>query len=130
MNSLGSRGVCVLEDKSGVISIRHGITTDITNVNRSAISVVSTKDWVKKRVRTNLDNAYIGTKLTGATTKSMEKTVVAFLDTLINDSILTAKRDISVSQNATEPRQMDVTFAISVVYPLEFIEVSFSLYVA
>ncbi len=129
MNTLGSKGVCVFGDDAGTISVRHGLTTDLTNVNTQTISVVTTKDYVIQALRTSLENAYVGTKITDTTSLSMKATMRSVLDNMKPD-ILVDYTINSVVQNSADPRQMDVNLAISVVYPLEFTELVFSLYVA
>lgn len=129
MNTLGAAGVTVLVDSAGVISIRHAVTTDTTNVNTVTQSVVQIKDFIRKRMRTILDSAYIGRKLTTTTTAEVATTIKVTLEGWIQEVIINAYRDIIVSQNTVDPRQLDVAFSISAVYPIEFIDVTFSLYI-
>lgn len=123
---LGAAGVMVINDTPN-IQVRHAITTDTTNVNTVTASVVLIKDNVKKTLRPLLDKAYIGTKITSRTPSEVATTITTFLEQKITDQIIVAYRNISVVQDAIDPRTINIKFDIKPVYPLEFIDVSFSL---
>lgn len=123
---LGSFGVMVIDD-SPTIRVRHAETTDLTNVNTVTASVVLIKDNIKKTLRPLLDKAYIGTKITARTPSEVATTITTFLEQKITDAIIVAYRNVNVVQDAIDPRTINIKFDIKPVYPLEFIDVSFSL---
>lgn len=124
---LGSNGVTVVESAQGGIRIRHALTTDLTNVNTATPSVVLIKDNIKKTLRPLLDRTYIGTKITARTPADVTSTIKTFLEQKISDQIIVEYRNISVVQDAIDPRTLNVRFDIKPAYPLEFIDVQFSL---
>ncbi len=127
---LGSFGVTVVENAVGGTRIRHAVTTDRTNVNTVTASVVMIKDHIKKTLRPLLDRQYIGTKITARTPAEVATTVTTFLEGKISDQIIVSYRNVSVAQDAIDPRTINIRFDIKPVYPLEFVDVSFSLVTA
>ncbi len=129
-NTLGGGGVLVIDNDGGIFRIRHAITTNTTSANVSSISVVMIRDWFKKNLRTTLERTYIGAKILTGTITAISNTIKAFCENQIESEILVGYRGIRVWQNTGEPRTINVTLDISPVYPLEWINVTFSIYVA
>ena len=129
MNFLGANGVTVVDDSPN-LNIRHALTTDTTNVNTVTASITVITDFIKKTLRPLLDKAYIGTKITAQTPAQVGNTITTFLEQQITNQIIVAYQNVIVTQDATDPRTIDVQFDIKPVYPLEFIDVSFSLVTA
>lgn len=127
---LGSNGVTVIESATGGIRVRHALTTDLTNVNTVTQSVVLIKDNIKKTLRPFLDRTYIGTKITSRTPSDVSSTIKTFLEQKITDQIIVEYRNIAVTQDTLDPRTINVRFDIKPSYPLEFVDVAFSLFTA
>jgi hypothetical protein len=127
---LGQNGVAIVETGPGGFRIRHAVTTDNTNVNTVTASVILIKDHIRKTLRPLLDKQYIGTKITAGTPSAVATTITTYLEQKITDQIIVNYRNVSVTQDATDPRTLNVKFDILPVYPLEFVDVSFSLVTA
>lgn len=124
---LGTNGIMVLEEATGGVRIRHGLTTDTTNVNTVTAQVLVIKDHIRKTLRSLLDKQYIGTKITASTPSSVASTIDSYLKQKVTDEIIVNYQSINVSQDSGDPRTINVSFDILPAYELDFIDVSFSL---
>jgi hypothetical protein len=138
MNDLASNGVLVLTNDSGIIRVRHAVTTSTANVNEIELSVVSIKMDTKKQIRTTLA-PYIGIKYIGAETNSLiaaavksfcEQKVAAQVYSPDQNGADPGYRNITVKQSTTDPRVALIHFEFRPVYTLTWEEVTFSLYVS
>lgn len=124
---LGGGNVTVLETVSGVITIRHAVTTDNTNVNTLTQSVVFQIDDFNKNLRLLLDKTYIGTKITSQTPSAIATTIEKFGTQRKAEQLIANIRGIAVVQDTTDPRTMKVTYSLAPIYPDEYIDISFTL---
>jgi len=141
MNQLAAAGCTVLESRSGVITIRDCITTDSTSADTEEESVESVRRLVKRTLKTGLDAAFVGkgTVITSTTIMDAITTAGSILQSLVNarevnkygqkDNPITGEVAISAIQNATEPRQVDVTCSYMPLYPWKWTNVVVSTYV-
>ena len=141
MNRMAVVGVCVIYSKVGVIKVRHAITTDPTSANTSEISVVSADDMVRRITRDKLDAAYIGKGIviTESTPAAVAATVKAIWSSLVRDGLISSygtKNDpttgevpITAAQDSAEPTRINVTGSVKFLYPLNYINVEFYIYV-
>ena len=90
-------------------------------------SVVRITDYVAKSVRKVLENAYTGGLITPNTTSNIKITTVAILASLQSQGIITAFQNVSTKVDPQEPRQVDVTFDITPIFPLNWIFITFSV---
>lgn len=141
MNRMANAGVCVIYSKSGVIKVRHAITTDTSNADNREISVVSADDMVRRITRNKLQDAYIGKGIviTESTPAAVAATLKAIWNSLVRDKLISSygtKNDpttgevpITVAQDPNEPTRINVTGSVKFLYPLNYISVSFYIYV-
>jgi hypothetical protein len=141
MNQLGGGSCTVIVQKSGVVSIRDGITTDPTSADTQEISVVDTKRLVKSTLRTKLEEAYTskGLVIDESAPSNVEATTASILDLLIKDEEiaargviddpLTGEKQIRAKQDPNEPRKILVTASYKPLYPLKWIDVAVNVYV-
>jgi len=129
MNSLAESGITVLVDEGGIIRIRHGITTDTTNANTEEISLRSIRDQLAIESRELLESRYIGAKATPGTLSSIPATLSVFLNRKIRQTVISEYKDITVEQDTADPRQIYVSFNVKAIYPITWIDISYSLYV-
>jgi hypothetical protein len=127
MDNLASAGVCVIKETAGILRVRHGLTTDMTNANTQEITVPQIKDYCIQNVRNGAD-FYVGTKLIGnGSTKKIEVSIGTVLDKIIDADIIAKHANISVKRDQTEPRRVKVSFSILPVYPLNWIDITFTI---
>lgn len=122
-------GVTILQQNDSGVYVKEASTTDVSSIERVEPSVRRIKDVLRKTVRAALDARYIGTKLLSGTTKNIEASVQSILQNFISSSIITAFRGISAKLDSVDPRQVNVSFEVAPVFPLRFIQVTFSIFV-
>lgn len=122
-----SKGVMVIENIAGVHRIMQQVTTDLSTIENREYSVVEVIDFVGSTMRTTLENIYIGQKLLEGTPSQVRSTILAVLNNMIAAEILTGAQNIQASINGGDPTQIDVSFEIAPVFPLNYILITFSL---
>lgn len=125
-NQVAVRGVTVLEDKSSVIRIRQGFTTDMTNVLTKTPTVIQIADEVQKQARATLDR-FIGVKFLPGVTSQIEGQLSATLKALVEAQIITGYTGVSARVSPDDPTTCEVTAAIAPVFPLLYIVITFNL---
>lgn len=126
-NELAAKGVTLLENRGGIISIRHGMTTDVATAEDNEISVMLIRDNTIKIVRDALDRLYIATVTTEETESDIKTDTEAVLSLLIEDGSITDFEDIVVTQNAVDATRFDVSFKITPAYPINTIFITFTI---
>ena len=141
MNRMATAGVCVIYAKSGVTKVRHAITSDTSNADNREISVVAADDLVRRITRNALTEAYIGKGIviSESTPAAVAATVKAIWNSLVRDGLIASygsKNDpttgevaITASQDPNEPTRINVTGSVKFLYPLNYINVDFYIYV-
>lgn len=141
MNRMAAVGVCVIYAKSGVTKVRHAITTDTSNADNREISVVAADDLVRRITRTSLTDAYIGKGIviSESTPAGVAATVKAIWNSLVRDGLIasygtkndptTGEVPITAAQDPNEPTRINVTGSVKFLYPLNYINVEFYIYV-
>jgi len=141
MNYMAGNGVCVIYSKSGVVKVRHAVTTDPTSADTREISIVSSDDMVRRITRDKLTDAYVGKGIviSSSTPAAVAGTVAAIWSSMVREGLIDAygtKNDpttgevpITASQDPNEPTKINVTGSVKFLYPLNYIYVSFFLYV-
>ena len=138
---LGVAGCLPVKSESGTATIVDQLTTDPTSADTSDISVISSKRLVQKSLREGLHNVYTskGKVISPTIVSSVEATAASILQSLINAEELfaygqindpsTGETVISAKQNAQEPRQIDLSCSVKLLYPFKWLIVTTSLYV-
>ena len=124
-NALAASGCCVLEHSGSTIKIRHGITTSTGEVNSQEITLIQIKDYVIDSCRTTTAGLYIGRKLTASIISDVQYTMESMLNNFVSQGIIIGYSSLNVKRNSEEPRQIDVSFEIEAVYPLNWISIEF-----
>lgn len=141
MNRMANAGVCVIYAKSGVNKVRHAITTDTSNADNREVSVVAADDLVRRITRNSLNDAYLGKGIviSESTPAAVAATVKSIWNSLVRDGLISSygtKNDpttgevaITASQDSNEPTRINVTGSVKFLYPLNYINVEFYIYV-
>ena len=141
MNRMGNGGVLVVYSQSGIIKVRHAITTDGTSADTEEMSVVAADDLVRRITRNRLTSAFLGKGIVVGlgTPTAVAQTVKAIWAQLIRDGLIkafgkkfdptTGEVPITATQDSTEPRRINVTGSVSYLYPLNYVNVTFFIYV-
>jgi len=124
-----STGVNVLQQDASGVFVRESSTTAVSSIETVEPSVRRIKDVLRKTVRNTLNTRYIGGKLLKGGLSNIESTTQAILTNFINSTLITAFRNISAKLDTVDPRKVNVSFEIAPVFPLRFVQVTFSIFV-
>ena len=126
MNLMAGAGACVLYNRGANIYVRHGLTTDMSDVNSQEITCIQIKDYVIEAVRSACASLYIGLKNTNTVVGNISYTINSILSQFVNATIIESFTGVSVSRSSTDPRQIDVSFEILPIYAVDYISITFS----
>lgn len=141
MNRLGANGVLVCYSEAGVVKVRHSITTDPSSATNAEVSVVASDDYVRRITRTQLDSMFLnkGIVIGPTTPGAVEEAVKSIWNTMVRDSFvfaygtktdpLTGEVPVKAVVDLSDPRQINVTGAIKFLYPLNYIKVTFFIFI-
>lgn len=122
-------GLCVVEkNKRSQIWVRHGVTTDPTDIFTKEWSLVGQEDVMVYRIRDFLDaDGLIGQPILPETIINTKASADTALQTLVRDKIIVGYRELSVRQISTLPDVLEVRFEWRPSYPLNYIVISYSV---
>ncbi len=130
MNTLAGTGALVLVDESGIIRVRHALTTDQSTTYNGELQVVSIKDTVKKELRTSL-RGYIGTKyVVGKTNAILGAAIKSFCEQKVREEIFNEYRSIKVEEDPNNALKALIYFEFKPVVTLTWCDISFAVYSA
>lgn len=124
---MAASGVLLFEENAGIITIRHGMTTNVSTSEDNEISVMLIRDHVIKGTRTALDALYIGTASVEDTNAQIETDLKSILNTFKDDGSITKYDSINVTQNSSDSTRWDVEFRIYPAYPINYIYITFTI---
>ena len=84
-------------------------------------------DYVAKVTRETLENQFVGKTIQSTTVKNVEIVTNSILDSLIAQKLILSKANVKVAQDKQEPRQVNVSFDINPIFPLNWIKIEFSV---
>lgn len=124
MNDLASRGITILEEEPSTLRVRHGLTTDPSNVVRSEPTVRLIADEVQRESRAVLD-PFIGIKYLPGVAGQVEGRLANYLKSKVHASILTGYRGVKAIPSGVTSLSVTATYAP--VFPLLYIDLTYSL---
>ena len=129
--NMQSSGVLCLRQKtnSAQIYVRHGLTTNVSNWLTQEISIIAAQDQLFRLIRTNLENAsIIGTAFTQQTGATVISNVTNTLNNAITNNLIQAYNGLQYSIPSQNQTQINVIFQYAPTFPLNYIDVIFSIY--
>lgn len=127
-NALGDAGVAVTFNRFGSLVVRHGTSTDRTNVNTREISLVRERDAMVEVLDTGLnDPTLIGQPITTETLLNVKGAVANLLEICVASGVIISYSGLGVRLRTTDPSVIEVKFAFQPAYPLNYIEVTFAV---
>jgi hypothetical protein len=121
MNQIAQAGITVLEDRRGVLRVRHGLTTDMTSILTKTPTVALISDEVQKRMRAALD-PFIGIKLLPGVLNQIEGIVSKVLGDLIDEQIIIGYRGVRATVSPDDPTVIDLSASYAPVFPVLYID--------
>jgi hypothetical protein len=126
---LGNAGVlmCLPTPEVATANIILDLTTNPTSILDSSIKIQRINDVVTKSLRTTLHRLYINTRNLGASTlASISSSTQTLLLQFVNQRVIVDFRDLKVTQNLQDPRQVDVEFKMRPTFEVNYIYVKFT----
>ena len=134
-NTLAANGICVLEQTPiGSPYIRHALTTATGNIVDAELKMTRLEDMLSiYTLLPLLDSTFIHgpngvARATPLTLLSIRDTVLNVLNSWINKNDIVSRDNVQVIQNNLDPRQVDVSFRIRPSWDVDWIKVTFGIY--
>jgi len=125
-NQLAVNGVTVVEDQPPFLKVRHGLTTDVSNILTKVPTIVLIADEVQRQARVTLDR-FIGIKFLPGVLSQIEGNLSMMLKALVAANIITAYTGIEANVAPDDPTVAEVEAYYSPVFPLLYIVLTFHL---
>lgn len=128
-NLESQNGLCVVElTRRRLMQIRHGVTTDPSDMIHREWSIIGQQDALVYRLRDYLENAgLIGQPIFPFTLVNVKGSAEAALQSLIRDGLLVGYMGLKARQLLTNPDVIEVSFAWLPAFPLNYIVVTFNI---
>lgn len=121
-------GLLVVEDKKNVIRVRDAITTSQTSQASRSMSVVRAKHWMMDNIREALDDQVVGQiVLDNQANFRVQLVVQNELELMSTLGAIVTYDQIQVTRDPNDSTAMQVRFSYLPTYPLNRVEVSFSI---
>lgn len=128
-NQYAAGGVAVTEiDRLGRIVVRHGLTTDRTNINTAEMSVVRARDTMVTLLQNGVEQSgLVGQAIDDMTPLNVKSVISGLLEYAVSNGVFVSYDQLGVRQASTDPSVIEVKFAYRPAYPLNYILISFSI---
>jgi hypothetical protein len=128
-NLESDNGLMVVEKtRRGQIQVRHGVTTDPTELLTREWSIIGQQDVMVYRVRDFLDaDGLIGMPIYDTTLIQVKASAESALVSLVRDGIIVGYQNLKVRQISTLPDVIEVRYEWRPAYPLNYIVVRYSV---
>lgn len=125
-NQVAVKGVTILQDQPPYIKVRHGLTTDMTNILTKLPTITLIADEVQRQARSTLES-FIGLKFLPGVLSQIEGRLAMMLKALVAAQIITAYTGVKAIVSADDPTVAEVEAYYSPVFPLLYIVLQFHL---
>jgi len=125
-NQVAQNGVTILEEIPPFLKVRHGLTTDMTDILTKTPTIIMIADEVQRQSRTVLE-AFIGVKYLPGILSQVEGRLSMMLNSLVKKSIIAAYTGVSASVNAEDPTVADVVAYYQPIFPLLYLILTFHM---
>ena len=128
-NLESQNGLMVVEKtRRNQVQVRHGVTTDPTDILSREWSIIGQQDVMVYRIRDYLDaDGLIGMPIYDTTLVQVKASAESALVSLVRDQIIVSYQNLKVRQIATLPDVIEVRYEWQPAYPLNYIVVRYSV---
>jgi hypothetical protein len=128
-DTLSSAGVAVAEfNPNNALVIRHGVTTLGSSVVTQEISLVRAADSMMQQIKSTLVlSGLIGSAETATSSTQVQSLIQAVLENCVSTGLIIAYTALQAVVQGTAPTVVLVTYAYSPSYPLNYIDVQFTV---
>ncbi len=121
LNSLGNVGATVLQPVTGGGKVLAGRTTSNSGfVEDEEISIMFIRDKVKQVLRSSL-KGFIGGVQSADTNTLVANRTGSVMNGLVQQGLVTAYKNVKVSQDKVDPRQINVFLQFTPAYPINYV---------
>lgn len=125
-NQIAVKGVTIMEDKPPYLRVRHGLTTDMTNILTKTPTICLIADEVQRQARSVLDQ-FVGIKFLPGVLSQIEGRLSMMLKSLVAAQIITAYTGVKANVSADDPTVAEVEAWYSPIFPLLYLVCTFHL---
>lgn len=125
-NYMVQNGVSPAKSASGIARNIMAISTDTTSALTEDLGVQDVKDYVKKYWREKLWQVYRNKPITNTLPNAVKQSSEGILAYLQQEETIADYRNVTVLQDGTEPRQLNVTGEIQPAFGLAYMDVTFT----
>lgn len=128
-NTYSDGGVAVTEiARDGRLVVRHGTSTDRTNVHSREVSLTRARDALVTMLQETSDRSgLVGTTIDAETPARVKGLVAGVLETAVSTGVIVAHNDLKVRLTQGDPSVVEVKFQYRPAYPLNYVLISFSI---
>jgi hypothetical protein len=127
-NTDAQAGLLVIHKRRGVVQVRHSLTTAVSDANSRELSVVRSKHFMIESLRNTLDDQLVGQLIADANAPfTVQTTVQGVLENLLTLGAIAGYAGIAARLLPNLPTVVEVRFSYLPAYPLNYINVVFSL---
>jgi hypothetical protein len=128
-NADAQSGLFVVHKKSGVIQVRHSLTTAVSDANNRELSVVRSKHFMIESIRNTLDQQVVGQVIADQNAPfTVQTTVQGVLENLMILGAIVGYSGLGARSLAPSyPTVIEVRFNYAPAYPLNYIQIVFAL---
>jgi len=123
-NQVANNGITVLTENLPYLSVRHGLTSDMTNVLTRIPTVIQIDDEIHRRVR-NVLSGFVGIKFLAGVLGQIEGQMSEMFKRAVSEQIISSFRGVTASLDPDDPTAVLVSAAYRPVFPLLYIRVTF-----
>jgi hypothetical protein len=126
MDQTAAAGVTLVFSDSGILTVRHALTTDMSNAFSQAPNIVGIMDEVQIQARAALKQ-YIGKKFLSNTAANVASTLASTLSALKEAQIINDYANVSAIPSDTDPNYLIAEAFYKPVFELSYIRVTFNI---
>lgn len=126
-NQAAVRGLTILDDLgNSILKVRHGLTTDMSNVLTKTPTVIQIADEVQQQSRGTLDR-FVGIKFLPGILSQIEGQLSTTLRHLVDAEVLRAYTGVRANTAADDPTVAEVEAYYQPIFPLLYLIATFNL---
>lgn len=122
-NIIAREGGLIVEDN---LRIRHALTTDQSNPITGELKITRIVDYTTRIVRSSLAG-FVNQPYSAGLVATIAMSIKLILTQLANINSIVDYKDITISRNEQDPRQLDVSFSIRPTFDVNWIYVKFTV---
>ena len=121
-------GLTVIENKRGIIMVRHALTTAVNSKNTSELSVIRAKHFMIETIRQTLDEQVIGQiVIDNRAAFTVQLLVEATLEQLVQDGVIATYDGTQAQLSNLDPTTITVRFSYLPLFPLNYVNIQFAI---